>query len=370
MRKLKGITLRGIMTSTIAAAALAGSITVAAAQDVDNVRWGVPMAFGSNLVALGDTMPWVSQQLDKISGGKIKLQVFEPGKLVPALAVFDSVSQGKVEAGYTWMGYEIGKLPGSALFGAVPFGMESPMFMAWIYFGGGDQLLKELYKPHKVYPIFCGTISPEAAGWFRKEITKVDEMKGLKFRAAGLGGRVYQKLGVSVTLLPGGELFQALEKGVLDGTEFSLPTVDDQLGFYKVAKFYYLPGWHQPSTNQYLYVNLDQWAKLKPVTQAMIETACTAGVTMSVAKAEALQGETLAKFEKEGVKAVKVSTELLAAFQKASAEVMSEESAKDAMFKKIYDSYTAFMADGYLWHQIADYTMDSYMIRYRNAQKG
>ncbi len=322
------------------------------AQEIDNVRWGIPMAFGSNLVALGDTMPWVAQALERSSGGRIKLQVFEPGKLVPALAVFDSVSQGKVEAGYTWMGYEIGKLPASALFGAVPFGMESPMFSAWMYFGGGDQLLKELYKPHKVHPIFCGTISPEAAGWFRKEITKPDELKGLKFRAAGLGGRVYQKVGSSVTLLPAGELFQALEKGVLDGTEFSLPTVDDQLGFHKVAKFYYLPGWHQPSTNQYLYVNLDQWTKLKPTTQALIETTCTAGVAMSLAKSEALQGQTLAKFEKEGVKAVKVSPELLAAFKKATDEVMAEESGKDAMFKRVYDSQVAFQKQNSKWHEL------------------
>ena len=343
------------MKRYVAAAALAVALTAGQAvhaQEIDTVRWGIPMAFGSNLVALGDTMPWVAQQLDRASGGRIKLQVFEPGKLVPALAVFDSVSQGKVEAGYTWMGYEIGKLPASALFGAVPFGMESPMFSAWMYFGGGDQLLKELYKPHKVHPIFCGTISPEAAGWFRKEITKPDELKGLKFRAAGLGGRVYQKVGASVTLLPGGELFQALEKGVLDGTEFSLPTVDDQLGFHKVAKFYYLPGWHQPSTNQYLYVNLDQWTKLKPATQALIETTCTAGVTMSLAKAEALQGQTLAKFEREGVKAVKVSPELLAAFKKATDEVMAEESSKDPIFKKVYDSQVAFQKQNSKWHDL------------------
>jgi TRAP-type mannitol/chloroaromatic compound transport system substrate-binding protein len=354
------MTLKTTMLAAVAAFTLGTApLGVAKAQDVDAVRWGIPMAFGSNLVALGDTMPWVAQQLEKVSAGRIKMQVFEPGKLVPALAVFDSVSQGKVEAGYSWMGYEIGKLPASALFGAVPFGMESPMFMAWMYFGGGDQMLKELYKPHNVYPIFCGTISPEAAGWFRKEITKPEELKGLKFRAAGLGGKIYQKLGASVTLLPGGELFQALEKGVLDGTEFSLPTVDDQLGFHKVAKFYYLPGWHQPSTNQYLYVNLQQWEKLKPTTKALIETTCTAGVAISIAKAEALQGATLDKFEKDGVKAVKVSPELLAAFKKATDEVMAEEASKDATFKKVYDSQVAFQRQNQKWHEFGYLPRDS-----------
>lgn len=343
--------MKAALRSSLLALVATGALS-APAMAQETVRWGVPMSFGSNLVALGDTMPWVSEQLKKVSGGSINLQVFEPGKLVPALAIFDSVSTGKVEAGYSWMGYEIGKVPVSALFGAVPFGMETPQFTAWMYFGGGDQLLKEAYKPHNVYPIFCGSISPEAAGWFRKEINTPEDLKGLKFRAAGIGGRIYQKLGASVTLLPAGELFQALEKGVLDGTEFSLPTVDDQLGFSKVAKNYYLPGWHQPSTNQYLYVNLQVWNKLKPQTQAQIETTCAAGVTMALAKAEALQGETLAKFEKDGVKARQFNKNMLQAFSKASKEVMDEEAAKDPMFKKVYDSMNAFEAKNAKWHNL------------------
>ena len=337
--------------SAAAAAALTLCATTAQSQQIDAVRWPVPMAFGSNLVALGDAMPWVAQQLDKMSSGRIKLQIFEPGKLVPALAVFDSVSEGKAEAGYTWMGYEVGRVPAAALFGAVPFGMESPEFMAWMYFGGGNELLRELFKPHNVYPIFCGTIGPEGAGWFRKEINTADDIKGLKFRAAGYGGDIYKELGASVTLLPGGELFQALEKGVLDGTEFSLPTVDEQLGFYKVAKFYYMPGWHQPSTNQYLYVNLAAWNKISPATQAIIETTCTAAVTIALAKSEALQGKTLAKFEKEGVQVKQVNATLLKAFQTATKKVMAEKAAANPLFKKIYDSQLAFMDQNQKWKE-------------------
>jgi TRAP-type mannitol/chloroaromatic compound transport system substrate-binding protein len=332
----------------VAAAAATLMSTPAVAQEA--VRWGIPMAFGSNLTALGDTMPWVSEQLKKVSGGSINLQVFEPGKLVPALGIFDAVSTGKAEAGYSFMGYELGKVPVSAIFGALPFGMETPQFAAWMYFGGGDTLLKEAFKPHNVYPIFCGSISPEAAGWFKKEIKTPEDLKGLKFRAAALGGKIYQKLGASVTMLPGGELFQALEKGVLDATEFSLPTVDDQLGFDKIAKNYYLPGWHQPSTNQYLYVNSAAWAKLKPQTQAQIETTCIAGVIMSLAKAEALQGDMLAKFEKEGVQLRQFGKPMLDAFAKASKEVLAEESAKDPMFKKVYDSMVAFQNKNRRWH--------------------
>jgi TRAP-type mannitol/chloroaromatic compound transport system substrate-binding protein len=338
------------MTVAVAATAAVAASFGTAAQE--RIRWAVPMAFGSNLTALGDTMPWVAQTLDRVSGGDIKLQVFEPGKLIPALAVFDNVSAGKTEAGYTWMGYEIGKVPASALFGAMPFGLEPDAYIAWFYFAGGKELLAELYKPHNVNPIFCGTIGPEAAGWFRFEIKSVDQLKGLKFRAAGLGGRVAQKVGMSVTLLPGGELFQALERGVLDGTEFSLPTVDEQLGFYKVAKFYHMPGWHQPSTSQFLYIHKPAWDKLKPQTQALIETVCTAGVTMAIAKAEALQAPVIEKFKKEGVKAVTLPEPVLRAFQKATDEVMAEESAKDAMFKKVYESQKKFQNEHRTWREL------------------
>src|SRR5512145_2634936 len=180
-----------------------------------------------------------------------------------------------------------------------------------------------------------GTTSAAATSWSANCMRRTTSFRSSAARSA-------QKPGMSVTLLPAGELFQALEKGVLDGTEFSLPTVDEQLGFYKVAKFYHLPGWHQPSTSQFLYVNTKEWAKLKPDTQAMIEGACTAGVTMAMAKAEATQAPVIEKFQKEGVKAVKLPDSVLRAFQKATDEVMAEESAKDPTFKKIYDSQKAF----------------------------
>lgn len=346
--------LAHLVTRAAGAALVAGAVALGASDAAaqERIRWQIPMSFGSNLTALGDTMPWVADQLNKMTKGRITLQVAEPGKLVPALGIFDAVSEGKVEAGYSWMGYEIGKVPASALFGAVPFGLEPGEFAAWMYFGNGNKLVREVFAPLNVVPIFCGTIAPEAGGWFRQEITSLDQVKGLKFRAAGLGGKIWQKVGASVTLLPGGELFQALEKGVLDGTEFSLPTVDEQLGFYKVAKFYYLPGWHQPSTSQYLYVNKPVWDKLGDENKAMIETACTAGVAIAIAKSEALQGPVIGKFQKEGVKAVRFPNDVLKAFQKASDEVMAEESAKNADFKRVYEDMQKFQADHRVWKEL------------------
>lgn len=329
--------------------------------ELDRIRWQIPMPISSSLAILGDTMTDVSRRLEEISDGRIRLQVFEPNSLIPALGVFENVSTGTIDAGFSWMGYESGQVPASALFGATPFGLESNEFTAWLYFHGGDGLLKALYEPHNVYPISCGTVSSEAAGWFREEVKTPEDMKGIKFRAAGLGGEIMAEMGMSVTMLPGGELYQALETGVIDGTEFSIPTVDQQLGFYQVAKHYYLPGWHQPSTNLFLYINLDSWKDLSPSTQTLIETTCMAANTYSIAKSEAMQGAVINDFESKGVQLHQYSPEILKAFEKATETVMARRSASNKEFAEIYASMKAFQEEhsawknyGYLprdWHQ-------------------
>jgi TRAP-type mannitol/chloroaromatic compound transport system substrate-binding protein len=242
-------------------------------------------------------------------------------------------------------------VPATALFGAVPFGLEPAEFSAWMYFHGGQELLDEIMEPYNVRAIFCGSISPEAAGWFREPLETVEQLQGLKFRAAGVGGEIMAELGMSVTMLPGGELYQALETGVLDATEFSLPTVDEQLGFYQVAKFYHLPGWHQPSTNQYLYINLDAWNDLDDATQGIFEMACTAGVAYAISRAEALQGAVLARFAEEGVELVTLSDEILSAFQDATETVMQRRSEQDEMFGRVYASMRAFQEELNPWRR-------------------
>jgi TRAP-type mannitol/chloroaromatic compound transport system substrate-binding protein len=317
----------------------------------ERVRWQVPMSFASTLTALGDTMPWVADQLRAMSDGNIDLQVAEPGTVIPALSIFENVSTGAVDAGYSWMGYEIGQVPAAALFGATPFGLEPADFLAWMNFHGGRELLDETFAPYNVKPIPCGTIPPEAAGWFREEMTSVEDFNGLKFRAAGVGGEIMTEFGMSVTMLPGGELYQALETGVLDATEFSLPTVDEQLGFQQVAKHYYLPGWHQPSTNQFLYVNLDVWNGLEEPTKGMIETACMAGNAMAIAKGDALQGAVLKRFEDQGVTLHTFSDEMLKAFYETTKKVMARKSEENEMFGKVYASMMTFQEELAPWKE-------------------
>ncbi|MFV0408977.1 MAG: TRAP transporter substrate-binding protein [Paracoccus sp. (in: a-proteobacteria)] len=324
----------------------------AVAMEADKLKWAVPISFSSNLTALGDTLPWVADQLERSSGGNIELEIFEPGKMIPALAVFESAATGQIEAGYSWMGYERGQVPASALFGATPFGLEPGQFIAWMYEGEGNTLLQELFEPYNVHPILCGVISPEAAGWFKFPIENVGQLNGLKFRAAGLGGEIMKEVGMSVTVLPAGELYQALETGVLDATEFSLPTVDEQLGFHQVAKYYHLPGWHQPSTSQYLYINGDVWNGLNPTTQALIETTCMAGVTHAMAKAEALQGAALKAFAEKGVSAERLPEEVLQKFRDATEVVMTRESEANPEFARIYKSMKDFQAQNAEWHSL------------------
>lgn len=335
-----------------AAAVLAAGLTAAPVEAQERLRWGVPIAFGSNLTALGDTLPFVAQQLNRMSAGRINFVVQEPGTVIPALGVFDAVSAGRIEAGYSWMGYEIGQIPASALFGATPFGMEALEFSAWYWFHGGKELLLEIYAPHNVVPIFCGAIAPEGAGWFRQEITSLEQVRGLRFRAAGIAGRIWERVGASVQLIPGPELFQALERGVLDGTEFSLPTVDQQLGFHRVARFLHLPGWHQPTTNQFLYVNRAAWERLQEPTRAMIETACQAGVAFAMARAEALQGAVLAQLRAEGVTVSRLPEPVLRQLQAMTNEVLNEQAARDANFKRVLDSMRRFQAEHKAWKEL------------------
>jgi len=338
--------LKVSISALTAASTLAlGSTSLAA----EKVRWKVPIAFSTGLPALGDTAIYLSEQLNVASGGDIQLKIFEPGKLVPPFQIFDAVKDRKVEAGYTWLGYDQGKIPASPLLSAVPFGFEPWEFTAWWYDGGGQKLAEELYRAEGVHVVLCGIMGPEAAGWFRKEIKSLNDLKGLKIRFAGLGGQVMQKLGASVTVLPAGEIFPALEKGAIDATEFSMPAIDEKLGFYKVAKNYYFPGWHQTFTSLHLMVNKGLWDKLDKANKAAVDLACAAATMRSMSKGEHAQIAAMKSFAEKGVKAQVLPEKLLRELEKVTGEVLAEESQKNAAFKKIYDSQRSFAASYKPW---------------------
>ncbi len=313
------------------------------------IYWRLPVAFQTTLPVLGDNPLYVADMIHRASGGEIKIDVFEPGEIVPAFSVTDAVRDRKVEAGYTWVGYDQGKIPVSPLFGAVPFGMEPWEYSAWWFEAGGRELGEEIYAKHNIHPIYCGMTGPETAGWFRERIERLEDLEGLKIRFAGLGGKVLEQLGASVTMIPGGEIFQALEKGAIDASEFALPIVDQTLGFNRVAKFNYYPGWHQTFTASHLVVNLEAWQEMSDADQAMIEAACTAGVIRNLSASEAKQGAIIAGFPDIGVSAEVLPEPLLRELERVASAVIEEEAANDADFARVLASQRAFRENYQQW---------------------
>lgn len=340
--------MKKVLISLAVATALTASSAALAA---DKLLLKTPIAFSTALPGLGTPIPRVADELDKMSDGTLKMKVYEPGKLVPPFEILESVSSGKINSGYTTAGYWAGKIPASPLFSAVPFGPEAGEYMAWLYYGNGMSLYQEMYDQAgfnvKVMP--CAVIAPETSGWFSKEINSADDLKGLKMRFFGLGGKVMQKLGVATSLLPGGEIFPALEKGAIDATEFSMPAIDARLGFHKLVKYNYFPGWHQQATVFELLVNKDVWNGASDQHKAIIENACKASMTESFAEGEAIQHDVLKdNVENNGVMIKQWSPEMLELFRTTWDEVAAEESA-DPFFKKVLDDMTAFRSGYDLW---------------------
>jgi TRAP-type mannitol/chloroaromatic compound transport system substrate-binding protein len=207
------------------------------------------------------------------------------------LETFDAVSYGALDAAWSSPGFWSGKVPALQIFAAIPFGPDSPEYLAWYYNGGGQEIFEQIYHKNNIHSIICGISPPEASGWFKNEIKSLEDLKGIRMRFFGLGARVMSKFGVSTQLLATGDIFPALELGVIDATEFSMPAVDLKLGFNKIAKHYYFPGWHQQSTFFELMINLDKWQSLSDQQQAQINTTCGDNIRFAIAQGEALQAE-------------------------------------------------------------------------------
>lgn len=340
----------------MAAAAAFSFVSVTAANAADKLLLKTPVAFSTALPGLGTPIPRVAEQLKLMSGGTLQMKVYEPGKLVAPFEILDAVSAGKINSGYTTAGYWAGKIPASSLFSAVPFGPEAGEYMAWMYYGNGGALYQEMYDQggFNVHVIPCAIIAPETSGWFAKEINSVDDLSGLKMRFFGLGGKVMQKLGVATSLLPGGEIYPALEKGVIDATEFSMPAIDARLGFSKLVKFNYFPGWHQQATVFELLINKDVWNEATDQHKAIIENACKASMADSFAEGEASQFAVMQdNVDNNGVQIKTWSPEMLDVFQNAWNEVAAEEAANDEFFAKVLTDMNTFR-DGYkLWKENA-----------------
>ena len=326
------------------------AIALATPAEARKVRWKMQSAFGSKLVHLGPSGVRFTEDVKILSGGDLIIKFFEPGALIPPLECFDSVSKGAIESCWTTPGYHTAKYPALAFFTAVPFGPGVGEYLAWKWFGGGNKMKNEIYAKHNLTSFDSFAIGPETSGWFKKPIDSLAELRGMKMRFFGLGAKVMQKMGVSTQLLAAADIYPALERGVIDATEFSMPTIDINLGFYQIAKYNYFPGWHQQVSVSELLMNKDKFDALSDQHKRIIEVAIGYHTIYTYAETEHMNFTAMDDLTtKFGVNVRRWPDSTLAKFEKAWLEVVEEESAKDPLFKKVADHFYAYRAKYKLW---------------------
>lgn len=340
-----------------AAAATVGAPNIASAQS-KTFNWKMTNAYGPGapfyVQGPGSPTDFI-KMVDAMSGGRLKIQHFAAGELIPALEGFDAVSKGTVEMNSANSYFWSGKTFAAQYFTAVPFGMNALGMNAWLNHGGGLKLWEEVYAPFNLVPIPIGNTGIQMTGWFRKPIEKIEDFKGLKMRIPGLAGKVYSALGVDVKLLPAGEIFPALERGVIDAAEFVGPYQDRRLGLHKAAKYYYTTGWHETSTVTELIVNKAAWDSLPPDLQSIVRAAANACMMLSHSWCEATNAEALEDLVKNhGVKTAPLPPEILAKLKEVTVQALNDAAAKDPMVKKVHDSFIEFKSKVDKWAGISE----------------
>jgi TRAP-type mannitol/chloroaromatic compound transport system substrate-binding protein len=340
----------------VAGGAIAAPAIVSAQQR--SFTWKMTNAYGpgSPFYVQGPGSPTdFCNMVRAMSNGRLTIQHFAAGELIPALEGFDAVSKGIVEMNAANAYFWSGKTFAAQYFTAVPFGLNFQGFNAWIYHGGGQKLWEEVYAPFNLVPMIMGNTGVQMTGWFRKPIEKIEDFKGLKMRIPGLAGRVLAQHGVDVRLLPGGEIFPALERGVIDAAEFVGPFQDRRLGLHKAAKYYYTTGWHETSTSTELIVNKKAWDSLPPDLKEIVRTAAAACNTISQAWCEATNAEALEDLVKNhGVIAGPLNPAIVATLRETNNRLLAEFTAKDPLVKKVHDSFMAFKANHDKWAGVSE----------------
>ena len=346
--------------STVALAAAPATLLAeeaakaAASSDLPTVSWRLTSSFPKSLDTIFGASDVLAAALAKITGGKFTVKVFAAGEIVPGLQVLDAIQNGTVEAGHTASYYYFGKNPALAFDCAVPFGLTSRQQTAWMLHGNGMKLMRELFAEYNVVNFMGGNTGVQMGGWFNKEINTVKDLEGLKFRVGGFAGRVLSKLGVVPQQLPGGEIYPALEKGTIDAAEWVGPYDDEKLGFAKIVKNYYTPGWWEAGPQLSFYVNKEQWEKLPDAYKAAWEAACQLAHNDMQAKYDANNPQALANLLQGDVKLRQFSDEIMEACFKATVETYDEESKSNPKFKKIYDDWKVFRNNQAQWFSVAE----------------
>ena len=297
------------------------------------------------LPVLDPTAQRFVEKVGALTGGEVTFDYLLAGELAPPTEIFDNVGVGAIDAAWSYAAFAAGKEPAAALFGSVPFGGDPLSYISWLHHGGGLEMWQEMYAPYNVVPMACGVILSEAGGWYTKEINTPEDLQGLNIRIGGLGGTILGKLGANASGIPVGEISTSLETGRLDATELSFPLVDKLLGFDKVAKNYYFPGWHQPAGFIEFYMNKDKWDGLTDQQRTAIEVSCADANLYAMGVAAGAQSAVLDEFRANGVDVKRFPDSVLDALRTAADEVYAENSANDPTFKAVIESYRAYAAD-------------------------
>jgi len=339
--------------------------TPAIAQSMPEVKWRLAASWPKSLDTLFGGCEYFAKRVSEITDNKFQIQVFAAGELVPGLQVLDAVQNGSVEMGNTALYYYWGKDPAFTFGTALPFGLNARQMNSWLRFGGGADLLNDLLKNFNCTGVAAANTGAQMGGWFRKEIKSIDDLRGLKMRIGGFAGTIMAKVGAVPQQLAAGDIYPALEKGTLDACEWVGPYDDEKLGFYKVAKYYYYPGWWEGCGQAHNITNLAKWNELPKSYQSAILTASGDAWEWVIGRYDYNNPPALKRLLSQGVLLRAFPPDVMEASYKAATEIYADLSKTNPHFKKLYDSLVAFRGDSLVWLQVAELSFDSFMIRMR-----
>jgi len=355
--KFKHLLVSGLVASlamlTTACGEKSSSEQAETAEPAKTYKWKLVTSWPKNFPGLGMAPERFAENVNEMSGGRLTIKVYGAGELVPGFEVFDAVSQGTAQMGHSGPYYWKGKIPASPIFGAIPFGMTATELNAWLHFGGGLELWQEMYKPFGIIPMAGGNSGAQFAGWFKKEINSMEDLKGLKMRIPGLAGEVLQRAGAVPVTLTGGEIFSSLQSGAIDATEWVGPYNDLAFGFYQAAEYYYSSIWHEPGTGLEFLINEKAFNELPKDLQKIVTVAARAVNESTLDDYNARNNDALKTLiEKHNVKMRTLPEPVLAELKRITDEVIAEQIEADEGFAKTWASYSAFLKSIRSYHEM------------------
>ncbi|WP_295413986.1 TRAP transporter substrate-binding protein [uncultured Thiodictyon sp.] len=357
-----------LKTAGVGAAAAGLALPARAAAPTPTIKWRLASSFPKSLDTIYSGAENLARRVSELTDGRFEIRPFAGGELVPATGVLDAVQQNTVECGQTASYYYYGKNKALAIETTLPFGLNARQLTAWTYYGGGMDLLRALFAQYNIVNFPGGSTGAQMGGWYRKEIKSVADLAGLKIRIPGFGAEIFSRLGAVPQSLSGTEVYPALERGAIDAAEWTSPCDDEKLGFYRVAKYYYYPGWWEPGAQLAFYVNKDQWGALPPAYQSAFETAAAETHLLMLAGYDAKNPPAMQRLVQNGTVLKRFPDDVLLKAYETALAIYAEESAKNPSFKALYDSMHAFQETSDAWWGVAEASMTNFLSAMRRRK--